>query len=138
MVSKTPFIASGTHCYIRSGGKDVTVLIPGHCIVKCTSNVNCDTKNNAFFSFRTSLSNDVSWMPQKVSVFVSWRYFICNSVCAAAITHASRTRCLLGLGQGSEVYSWKLHKHLGVVLKKPGPEQSPGRSSLQNRCMAHG
>ena len=91
----------------------------------------------SFFSFMTSLSNDVSWMPQKVSVFVSWRYFICNSVCAAAIVHASRTRCLLGLGQGSEVYSWKLHKRLGAVLKKPGPEQSPGRSSLQNRCMAH-
>ena len=56
---------------------------------------------------------------------VSWSYFKTGSECAAAIVHASRTLCMLGLAQGPKDYSWKLQKRLGAVLKKPGREQSP-------------
>ena len=56
---------------------------------------------------------------------VSWSYFKTGSECAAAIVHASRTLCMLGLAQGPKDNSWKLQKRLGAVLKKPGREQSP-------------
>ena len=57
---------------------------------------------------------------------VSWSYLRTGSECAAAIVHASRTLCMLGLAQGPKDYSWKLQKRLGAVLKKPGREQDVG------------